>query len=179
LHAGVYIVDLNARGRRITNDCRIRGTSRKDVLVGTEEPDLVWGCAGSDRIDTNPGDRWQYGWGGDADIVWAGPGDDVVRTGQSGDVIYGGPGADRIEGNQWKDTLFGGAGNDVLRGGPLHDRLHGGPGRDRLFGGQHADVLLARDGEADEVSCGPGQDSAVGDALDRVAGDCETVSRRY
>jgi hypothetical protein len=103
LRSGVYILGLDGSSRNVTNDCRIRETSRNDVLPGTEEPDLVWGFAGSDRIDTNPGDRWTYGWGGDADIVWAGAGNDLVRTGPSGDVVYGGRGADRIEGDQWKD----------------------------------------------------------------------------
>jgi RTX calcium-binding nonapeptide repeat (4 copies)/WD40-like Beta Propeller Repeat len=177
LTAGVYIVGPNGRSRSITNDCRIRGTRRNDVLVGTEEPDLVSGFAGADRIDTNPGDKWTYGWGGDADIVWAGPGNDFVRTGTSQDVAYGGPGADRIEGGNEKDTLFGGAGDDVLYGGRNNDRLHGGNGRDRLFGGQLADVLLARDAEPDELVCGPGQDQARVDRSDRVAADCETVFR--
>lgn len=176
LRLGVYMVDISGKSRPVTNDCRMRGTSRKDLLVGTEEPDLVWGFAGSDRIDTNPGDRWAYGWGGDADIVWAGAGNDVVRTGPSRDTIYGGLGADRIAGGGEADVLFGGAGDDLLRGGNNRDLLDGGAGRDRLFGDNHADVLRIRDGEVDTVVCGSGWDRVLADSLDRISADCEAVS---
>jgi Tol biopolymer transport system component len=177
LHSGIYIVDLQGRSRSLTNDCRIRGTTRDDVLVGTEEPDLVWALGGSDRIDTNPGDRWQYGWGGDADIVWAGAGNDVVRTGPSRDTIYGGLGADRIAGGDEADLLLGGKGNDILRGGNNRDHIDGGAGRDRLFGDKHADVLRTRDGEVDTVVCGSGRDRVFADSLDAISPDCEVVAR--
>jgi hypothetical protein len=35
------------------------------------------------------------------------------------------------------------------------------------------DVILARDGEVDQIACGDGVDSVVADAQDAVAGDCE------
>ena len=64
-----------------------------------------------------------------------------------------------------------------FRGG---DRLTGGSGRDRISGGKDDDVIYARDGQRDSVSCGTGKpDRVVADPSDRVAGDCENVSRRY
>ena len=76
------------------------------------------------------------------------------------------------------------------RGRRGHDTLTGGPGQDQIFGdstsgncggyGQSCtvpfgnDVIDARDGEADQVDCGIGEDKAVVDAIDTVAA-CETV----
>jgi hypothetical protein len=39
-------------------------------------------------------------------------------------------------------------------------------------------VVLARDGEADVISCGSERDTVVADRLDRVDRDCERVLRR-
>jgi RTX calcium-binding nonapeptide repeat (4 copies)/WD40-like Beta Propeller Repeat len=176
LRAGVYIVDLRARSRSLTNDCRIRGSSRSDVLHGTKEPDLVWGLAGDDTIDSNPGDKFKWGWGGDRDLVWGGSGDDHIRTGPSADLIYGGPGADTLDGDAEADAIFGGAGDDVLRGDSYHDRLDGGRGHDRLIGGAGVDLLMAADGARDVLECGRGRDRATVDRFDRVKRDCERVS---
>jgi len=72
------------------------------------------------------------------------------------DTLRGGAKADRLEGKGGNDKLFGGAGNDVLLGGAGNDLLVGGPG-------------------ADKLTCGTGQDTARGDALDRIGADCEVV----
>ena len=42
-----------------------------------------------------------------------------------------------------------------------------------LKGGGGDDVIAARDGQRDVVSCGPGDDRAKVDRKDRVANDCE------
>lgn len=94
-------------------------------------------------------------------------------------VRAGGPGADRLVGTNRADILQGNAGNDRLtgRGGP--DLLVGGTGRDRLLGGPGADSLVAEaDVARDSVSCGAGQDVVTAELVDRVASDCETVSRQ-
>ena len=46
-----------------------------------------------------------------------------------------------------------------------------------MDGGGGDDTLQARDGAVDEVSCGTGTDTAVVDANDSVASDCENVQR--
>jgi hypothetical protein len=88
----------------------------------------------------------------------------------------------------YDDTLDGGAGSDRVEGGIGHDVITGGPGRDTLFGegdGNYCgiyeckvpfgnDTINARDGEADQVDCGIGTDTAIVDALDTVA-SCEKV----
>jgi hypothetical protein len=72
------------------------------------------------------------------------------------DTLRGGARADTISGKGGNDRLFGAGGNDVLVGGPGRDFLVGGVGADRL-------------------QCGPGRDTAIRDARDTVAGDCEVV----
>ena len=51
-------------------------------------------------------------------------------------------------------------------------------GRDRVLAGGGADRIKAFDGLVDRISCGPGADVVAADLGDRVANDCETVSRR-
>lgn len=98
-------------------------------------------------------------------------------------------GADELRGGDGPDAIDGGAGPDVLDGGFGDDVITGGPGADRisadLAGGDCGplwckepsgnDVVQARDGEADSITCGPGTDRAVVDRVDTVAPDCETV----
>jgi hypothetical protein len=82
----------------------------------------------------------------------------------------GTPGPDRLLGTAVADTLTGLGGNDLLagRGGP--DVLSGGPGDDR--------VSVQADGAVDRVSCGSGHDVVTAELADRVATDCEVVSRQ-
>ena len=79
------------------------------------------------------------------------------------------------------DRLEGGAGNDVLPAVPATTSLDGGPGRDLLRGEAGADVLLARDGERDDVDCA-GRTSRAGrprDVSTRATSTswCEHVDR--
>jgi hypothetical protein len=88
----------------------------------------------------------------------------------------------------YDDTMDGGAGNDRIEGGIGHDVITGGPGKDALFGegdGNYCgiyeckvpfgnDTINARDGEADQVDCGIGTDTAIVDPSDTVA-NCEKV----
>jgi RTX calcium-binding nonapeptide repeat (4 copies) len=72
--------------------------------------------------------------------------------------IVGTPGADVLRGTPKADVIFGKGGDDVIYGLSGNDRIVPGPGRDRVF-------------------CGPGVDRVVADRLDRIAKDCEQVSR--
>jgi hypothetical protein len=94
-------------------------------------------------------------------------------------VRAGGPGPDRLRGTQRADILQGQGGNDLLTGRGGRDLLVGGTGRDRLVGGPGADTLAAEaDVARDSVSCGTGRDVVTAELVDRVARDCETVSRQ-
>ncbi len=92
-------------------------------------------------------------------------------------TILGGAGADRLEAAAAADQLDGGSGGDRLLGGGGDDLLIGGLGGDEIDGGQGADDVRARDGIADQVRCGDGDDRVDADTLDVVDGDCERVER--
>jgi hypothetical protein len=92
-------------------------------------------------------------------------------------TLLGGTGADRLTAGAAADEVTGGQGNDALAGGAGDDVLSGDQGADKLDGGEGADRIMARDGEADSISCGPGADSVDADAADTIAADCETTSR--
>lgn len=132
----------------------IRGTEGDDVLVGTPGPDVIQGLSGADRLSGLEGDDDLDG-GSGTDALTGGPGDDTLGGGSDGDVLDGEAGADRLDG-----------GSDA-------DQLHGGPGSDVLAAGAEDDVVDARDGEADVVACGGGEDRALVDLVDSVDGDCE------
>jgi Ca2+-binding RTX toxin-like protein len=107
-------------------------------------------------------------------------------------TLLGHGGDDKLVGNTFRETIDGGAGDDVLEGGFNDDVITGGPGRDRINGddtspqcglisGQcvvpfGSDTVNARDGEADVIDCGPGEDRAVVDAVDTVQ-NCEAVDK--
>ena len=119
-------------------------------------------------------------------------GDDVFS-------LYGSSGAktatmlggnDKFDGSKGQETVDGGPGNDELSGSFGHDTITGGPGRDIIDGdgGSYCglyscsvpfgnDVIFARDGEADTIECGVGEDKVTADAVDTVAPSCETVDR--
>lgn len=176
----------------------IDGGPRGERLRGTNGPDRIEGHGGPDRIRALAGaDVLAGGWG--RDLVHGGLGDDVSSGGQGRDLMAGGPGDDRQDGGTGNDVIFanrgvdeswGGAGDDVLWAmarkdvtpGPngeldtVADTLHGGPGDDRF---------RTRDGEADRIDCGDGQDVAFLDPVDVIAdatpddanGSCEVVHR--
>ena len=121
--------------------------------------------------------------GDDEFRVWAN-----VDEGNS--TLLGNGGNDKLTTGDYQDTLDGGAGNDVINGGFGNDVLTGGPGQDTIFADATSascgwysytckipfgnDVVNARDGEADTIDCGVGEDRATVDKIDVVSG-CETV----
>lgn len=123
--------------------------------------------------------------GDDEFRVWAN-----VDEGNS--TLLGNGGNDKLTTGDYQDTLDGGPGNDVINGGFGNDVLTGGPGQDTIFADATSascgwysytckipfgnDVVNARDGEADTIDCGVGEDRAVVDAIDVVA-NCETVDK--
>jgi hypothetical protein len=94
-------------------------------------------------------------------------------------TVVGTNGPDRLVGTPRADTLVGRAGNDSLSGLGGNDLLLAGPGRDTVDAGPGADLVSVEyDGSRDRATCGPGFDTVTADPLDRVAADCELVSRR-
>ena len=113
----------------------------------------------------------------------------VINPGNEGpSSLTGLGGNDILVAEDFDDVVDGGAGNDTVEGGRGNDTVTGGPGRDTIYGdatSSHCswysckipfgnDVIQARDGEADNIDCGIGTDTAVVDTIDVVA-NCETV----
>ncbi len=83
-----------------------------------------------------------------------------------------GPCANRILGSDRADVLTGSRAGDAIAGGPGNDTIVGGPGEDCLDGEAGDDRIDARDGQADRVDCGPGDDTVLADPRDVTVG-CE------
>ena len=98
-----------------------------------------------------------------------------MAAGPGAHRIVGRGGTDRLCGGPGDDYLHGGKGRDHLRGGENDDVLIGGPGRDILNAGPGADTVNSRDGNADRINCGPGNDKARVDLHDTVVA-CERVA---
>lgn len=107
---------------------------------------------------------------GDADVLDAGLGNDVVFGYRGTDRLNGGADDDRLYGGGENDVLRGDGGNDQLFGGTGNDRLAGGDGNDTARGGKGADVMLGDAGDdllfgnlgADTIWGGEGNDRLVG-----------------
>jgi hypothetical protein len=85
---------------RLTNDCRILGTTGADSLSGTQHADVILGRAGNDRLSAF--DDFYY----EGDTLDGGPGNDVLVGSMGTDVLRGGRGRDRIEGGPAPDTIY-------------------------------------------------------------------------
>jgi len=66
-------------------------------------------------------------------------------------------------------TIHGTAGSDAIVGTPAADTIVAGAGND---------LIQAAFGGVDRIDCGPGRDIVSADQSDRVAANCEVVSRR-
>ncbi len=137
---------------------------------------------GVERVDLNVGGRF-VGTDGPETIRLHQVGAASELDGLGGDdVLQGGDGPDQLDGGPGADTLDGGYGDDVIVGGPGRDAISAD-----LAGGDCGplwckfpygnDVVQARDGEVDSITCGAGTDRVVADASDIVSSDCETVDR--
>jgi hypothetical protein len=173
-------------------DSVLRGGSGNDVLYGGAGNELLDGAEGNDTLQGNGGrDDLLGGDGvdtayfselfgepvtvtldgaandgkpGEADFVEA----DVENVNAGSQVPGGGPGAVSITGNAGPNQL------EATQGAAT---ITGGGGTDVLIGGPYDDVIDARDGVLDHVTCHAGIDTVAADAIDDVAADCETVNR--
>ncbi len=168
--------------------CSLRGKPRtgtpyNDDLRGTAAIDLLVGMSGSDVLRGLGGRDCLSGQGG-TDRLYGGTGADQLFGGTDNDVLRGDSGNDRVNGESGVDRLDGGSGNDRLGGGSGNDRLTDRRGRDTFIGGAGHDRIDARDSAAgdrrkhDVIRCGAGHDTVLADRRDKVARDCERVTRR-
>lgn len=86
--------------------------------------------------------------------------------------LFGDGAGNRVVGTVGGDRITGGPGRDRLLGEGGDDCIDGGAGRDRLGGGSGDDLIRARDGVADVVDCGDGDDVVLADPKDLLR-SCE------
>jgi Ca2+-binding RTX toxin-like protein len=103
-------------------------------------------------------------------------GNDFLRGTNSADNIGARGGNDEVRARAGADEVNGGTQSDKLYGMENADLIVGGDGNDALEGGTGNDILKSHnDGNADNLSCGPDNDTAwveVNDVVDDTkAGD--------
>ena len=157
------------------------GTSKTDIMKGTNLADRLYGLAGDDTL---------YGYDGD-DRLAGGAGNDKLYGGAGKDVLIGGSGSDTLDGGAGFDFasyissssaitvdlatgkgtlvdaagdkliniegLIGGSGNDTLLGNSKENWLSGGIGNDALNGRGGNDRLNGGQGN-DVLTGGKGAD---------------------
>jgi hypothetical protein len=99
----------------------------------------------------------------------------TLHAGTGDDTLIGGGGHDTLIAGAGRDTLTAGHGDTTLVGGTGPSTLTGGPGHDAFNGGSGGETINSRDGVAENVACGAGDDTAIVDPNDTVSGDCEYV----
>ena len=178
----------------------ITGNGGADAIAGGDGGDALGGGIGRDTLSGGDGDDGLDG-GADPDRLDGGAGADSLGGGDGRDLAdYGaraenltvtldgatGDGApgegDNVQadvedvlGGAGADTFTGSATANSLEGGAGEDYVDGAAGADALTGGDAGDVLRARDGDGDQLACGPGPDFVIGDPGDANASDCERV----
>ncbi len=177
----------------------IDGGGGLDSLTGNDGDDVIDGGDDADSLNAGAGNDTLRG-GGGRDTLRPGTGSDQVHGGEGFDVatysertqpltitLDDQPGdgeagegdnvrgdVEDLVGGAGADVLTGNAADNVLAGGDGADRIDGGAGIDTYASGDGDDVLLARDGNREQVDCGGGADHATGDLVDDLV-DCETV----
>lgn len=173
----------------------IDGTDKGERLKGTRFDDTINAKAGKDKVIARGGNDTVNG-GADRDILSGERGNDTINGDDGNDHMRGGNGDDTQDGGAGNDTIFAGLGVDTSNGGDGNDRLWAlarkdvegtdGESADTLDGGDGNDIFRTRDGEADNITCGAGDnDVAFLDTKDVITdataenanGSCEVVKR--
>lgn len=161
--SGVMCHGLPATIVGTEGDDRLTGTASSDVIVGLGGKDEIHGRGGHDRICAGAGGDYENDEGLydlDWEIVFAGPGDDLVAGGSGPDQLYGGAGDDRLYlGDGGLDNTVS-VDNDGI-GGPGDDLIFGTAGSDHFVPGHGNDVTFGRRGY-DYFVAGRGKDQLVG-----------------
>ncbi len=148
----------------------IKGTNKKDLLIGGNNNDTIKGLGAMDVLYGHGGDDMLYG-GSGKDTLYGGSGDDFLFGDSNNDILHGGAGGDTLNGGNRADRLYGEDGDDELNGGNGDDMLYGGAGSDRLDGGDGNDRLEGGEGGLDVLAGGAGDDRLFGDGgNDRLEG---------
>ncbi|MCP3421904.1 calcium-binding protein [Nocardioides pinisoli] len=132
------ILPAEAAGPRCMGErATLVGTPARDVLIGGDGPDVIWGAGGKDTIDG----------GGGQDLICGGAGKDTIDGGPGSDGVTGGAGDDTIRtGGGQEDQAWGDGGTDTMTAESAGASLAAGKGDDILLA-QAKDVgLLGEEG---------------------------------
>jgi Ca2+-binding RTX toxin-like protein len=151
-----------------------------DRAVGGGQGYSLDGGPGADDLHGGPVNRALIGGPAPQRVTYAkSPGavtvtpDDVANDGMVGEHDNVHSDVYEVEGSAFDDRISGFESED---GGAGDDTLTGSSGPGLIYGGDGNDTIDARDGQADQISCGAGQDTAFVDAQDVLVGsDCEDV----
>jgi Ca2+-binding RTX toxin-like protein len=132
---------------------RVEGTSGDDVIIGSEERDLIYSLGGDDRVCAGTGSEEHYD-------------EDTGSTDELGDYVDGGRGNDQIDlGGQdgpGYEQALGTGGDDTILDDEGTARIWGGDGNDHLNGGRDTDYINGNDGDDNIVGAG-GDDELTGE----------------
>jgi len=152
-------------------DDRLFGGGGTDDLRGGRGNDVLDGGLGADTMDgESETDTVTYEGRANEVFVSLDGRDNDGEANEHDNVVN----VERIVGGRLGDTLSGDAGNNTIAGQRGQDLIRGLLGVDQLQGGAAGDVVMARDGVADVVECGAGNDLAIADRQDKVS-KCDTV----
>ena len=131
----------------------VEGTSGDDVIMGSEERDLIYSLGGDDRVCAGNGSEEHYD-------------EDTGSTDELGDFVDGGGGNDQIdlgaEDGPGFESALGMAGDDIILDDEGTARLMGDVGNDHLNGGRDTDYINGNDGD-DNILGGEGADELTGE----------------
>lgn len=124
-----------------------------DGIIDFDLERTLYTLGGNDTVDAFAEDIYLQSanfYIGYRDKIYAGAGDDVVRSGADDDTLYGGSGNDLLDGGYGDDLLDGGVGNDTLIGGQGVDILNGGSGND-VYYAEQSDIFFERPDDGDDT----------------------------
>ena len=101
------IISVQTCGNDPSDYNLIIGSEDDDILIGTTLSDLIFANGGDDIISGDKGN----------DCIIAGDGNDIIFGNEGDDNISGQDGNDIIKGQSGEDFIFGGFGLDVIDGG--------------------------------------------------------------
>ena len=154
----------------------VTGSDHSDVLRGDEAENSLDGEQGDDLIEGRGGDDFLDGGSGIDTLSYEGaPAGVTVDLAEEDAQDTGGAGEDRLFDADF-EYLVGSPHNDTLQGTNGVNRIDGLGGSDTILALGGDDQVFARDGVADNVDCGAGQDEATLDVpgVDTVVA-CEST----
>ncbi len=112
-----------------------------EAILTSTEADIIWAGSGDDLILAAGGN----------DTIGAGTGNDQIEAGGGDDRIFAYSGNDTVSAEIGNDLVFSGSGTDSIDGGDGNDTLWGGSGDDTLTGGDGSDTFSFASGSGKDV----------------------------